>query len=211
MTEASGLVQEQSATKFVVGLGNPERRYEGTRHNVGFAVLAALRQRWEFGPAKEKFHSLICTGRVRLAQVVLAAPQTYMNRSGLAVAELMSFYKLQPSDVLIVLDDLALPPGRLRARADGSAGGHNGLADIIQAVGTDAIPRVRVGIGPPPPQVDQVAYVLGRFSPQEEPVMLEAIAQAASAVEDWAEHGITYVMTHYNRDAGSSAAGAANQ
>lgn len=186
--------------RFVVGLGNPERRYRGTRHNTGFMVLSELRRRWGFGRGRSKFHGRCWSGSIAGRSVTLLAPETYMNRSGLAVAEMMAFYKAAPDGVLLVMDDMALPPGRLRARADGSPGGHRGLADILQAAGTEALPRLRIGIGPPPAGVDPVDYVLSEFAEAERPVMLEAVQRAAAAVEDWAARGITYVMNHYNQD-----------
>ena len=189
------------SAKFVVGLGNPDRRHQGTRHNVGFMVLRELRRRWDFGRGKSKFHGRCWTGSIAAQPVTLLAPETYMNRSGLAVAEMMSFYRADAAAALIVMDDMALPTGRLRARAGGSAGGHKGLADILQAVGTDALPRFRVGIGAPPEGIDAVDYVLGKFQKDEKPVMLEAITQAANAVEDWLAKGIHYVMNRYNQNA----------
>jgi len=193
-------VAELSATeKFVVGLGNPERRYQGTRHNVGFMVLKELRRRWDFGRGKAKFHGRCWSGVIAGEPVTLLAPRTYMNRSGVAVAGMMASRSIDPAGVLVVMDDMALPTGRLRARPRGSAGGHKGLEDILRATGTDALPRLRVGIGSPPEGVDGMEYVLARFEEDEKPVMLEAIRRAADAVEGWAAKGITYVMNHYNQ------------
>jgi len=193
-------VAKLSATeKFVVGLGNPERRYQGTRHNVGFMVLKELRRRWDFGRGKAKFHGRCWSGAIAGQSVTLLAPRTYMNRSGVAVADMMVSRSIDPAGVLVVMDDMALPTGRLRARASGSAGGHKGLRDIVRATGTDALPRLRVGIGRPPEGVDGMEYVLARFEEDEKPVMLEAIRRAADAVEGWAAKGITYVMNHYNQ------------
>ncbi len=189
----------------MVGLGNPDPRYQGTRHNVGFQVLSELRRRWDFGRGARKFHGRLWRGSLAEKQVTLLAPQTYMNRSGLAVAEMMAFYKVAPEAVLIVMDDMALPPGRLRARQRGSAGGHKGLADILQAVGAEDLPRLRIGIGSPPPGVEGVEYVLGRFDESEKAVMLQAVERAADAVAAWTSRGIEYVMNHYNQD--TSAAG----
>ncbi len=183
--------------RFVVGLGNPGREYAKTRHNVGFMVLAELRRRREFGRTKRKFHGRIWSGRMGSRPLALLAPGTFMNRSGLAVSEMVGFYKADPAAVLVVLDDMALPLGRLRARSDGSAGGHNGLGDILAALGTDKLPRLRVGIGGP--DADAVDHVLSEFGKDEKPVVTEAIERAADAVEDWIAHGITYVMDHYNR------------
>ena len=186
--------------KYVIGLGNPGRRYQGTRHNVGFMVLAALRQRWEFGRARSRFHGRIWNGRIGSTQLTLLAPQTYMNESGRAAAELVAFYKAKPASLLVVLDDLALPPGKLRARARGSAGGHKGLADIARALGGADVARLRVGIGSPPESMDAVAWVLSRFDESEKAVMSEAVQRAADAVAEWAGKGIAEVMNRYNED-----------
>jgi PTH1 family peptidyl-tRNA hydrolase len=196
------LSEQSKAGRFVVGLGNPERRYEKTRHNVGFMVLRELRRRWDLGRGRSKFHARVWSGPVAGRAATLAAPQTYMNRSGLAVGEIAGFHKAAAEDVLIVLDDLALPPGQIRLRAGGSAGGHNGLADVIAALGTDRVPRLRVGIGPTPERMDTKDYVLSRFDETEEPVMVEAIGRAADAVEDWIARGVTYAMDRHNRPDG---------
>ena len=190
--------EKAPTTRYVVGLGNPGRGYAKTRHNVGFMVLKELRKRWDFGTARRKFHSRVWTGRIGAAAVTLLAPQTYMNRSGLAVAEATSFTKAPPEAVLVVLDDLALPAGKLRARATGSAGGHKGLADVIRALGGADVPRLRIGIGRPPDEMDAVDYVLTKFRKDEEPVIAEAVARAADAVEEWVGEGIARVMDHYN-------------
>ncbi|HET6427548.1 MAG TPA: aminoacyl-tRNA hydrolase [Phycisphaerae bacterium] len=187
------------APKYVVGLGNPGRRYQLTRHNVGFMVLAVLRERWDFGRARDRFGGRVWTGRIESAPVMLLAPQTYMNESGRAVAEMVTFHKASPSSVLVVLDDMALPLGRLRARSRGSAGGHKGLADIARALGTDEVPRLRVGIGSPPEQMDAVAYVLSRFDEQEQAEMSGAVRRAADAAAAWATAGIECVMNAYNQ------------
>lgn len=186
--------------RLVVGLGNPDERYIHTRHNVGWMVLAELRRRHDFGRPRGGFHSRVWSGSVGGQSVMLVQPQTYMNRSGLAVAELVAFYRPPESELLVVLDDMALPCGRLRARAEGSAGGHNGLSDIVRALGSLEVARVRVGIGQAPPQMDWADYVLSGFSPQEQPVMEQAIRRAADAVTDWIAQGITYVMDKYNQD-----------
>lgn len=194
-------MDQSVTTRLVVGLGNPDRRYENTRHNIGWMVLDEVRRRLDLGNARKAFHSHLWSGRIGPQPVLLAQPQTYMNRSGLAVAEMASFYKLAPRDMLVVLDDMALPPGRLRARQGGSAGGHNGLSDIVAALGTDQVPRLRIGIGPCPPQMDWADYVLSRFGKSEEEVIAPAIQRAADAVADWAVRGITFVMDKYNKDA----------
>src|SRR5687768_3121311 len=164
--------------KLVVGLGNPGPEYVGTRHNIGFDVLdqVAVRLGWIAKPddfnrlAKSKFGALTFDGVVNRAsgeseKVVLLKPLTYMNLSGQSVQAAANFFQIDPTtDLLIVLDDVALPCGRLRLRPSGSSGGHNGLKDIERALGTDAYPRLRIGIDPPPARVPQRDYVLGRFS-----------------------------------------------
>jgi len=195
----AGVDDWPKAPKYVVGLGNPGRRYQRTRHNVGFRVLAALRKRWDFGRGRSRFHGRLWTGRIGAAPVTLLAPQTYMNESGRAVAEMVRYYHPAPSAVLVVLDDMALPPGKLRARRRGSAGGHKGLADIARALGTDELPRLRVGVGSPPEPMDAVAFVLSRFSEQEEATVSQAVERAADAVAAWTRDGIENVMNAYNQ------------
>lgn len=196
--------REEERTKIVAGLGNPGRQYARTRHNVGFEVLEALRRRWNLGEGRSAFGGLLndapaprgCSG---VRRVLLIEPHTFMNRSGWSVIEVMNFYKAQPADVLVVLDDLALPLGQIRARTGGSAGGHKGLGDVMRALGTDQVQRLRVGIGPQPPRMDSVDFVLQTFSPAERDVMDNAYAVAAEAVEYWLARGMTFVMDKYNR------------
>ena len=193
---------EGQSARYVVGLGNPTRQYERTRHNVGFRVLAALRRRWLASPGRSAFSSRLDDVKVERAgqvrRVFLLEPHTYMNRSGQAVRALAAFYKAQPSQILVVLDDLALEVGRLRVRPDGSAGGHNGLADVLAAMGTSELARLRIGIGQAPPPMDAADYVLSAFSPGEEELIGPAVERAAQAVEDWLFLGTTKVMEKYN-------------
>jgi peptidyl-tRNA hydrolase, PTH1 family len=194
---------QQDNTRIVVGLGNPGAKYARTRHNVGFMAAEALRRRWNMPPGRRGFQGVVYEARdvprLGVRRVLLQEPHTYMNLSGGAVLELATFYKVAPADVLVVLDDLALPLGQLRARADGSAGGHKGLIDVIRALGTDRVPRLRIGIGPQPAMMDSVDFVLQTFSPVEQKIIDEAADKAAEAVEQWIENGITYVMDRYNR------------
>ena len=185
-------------TRLIIGLGNPGRRYAGTRHNAGFMVLKELRKRHDFSTARRKFHSRLWTARFGRTPVTLLAPQTFMNDSGRAVAEATSFIKAPPETILVVLDDLALPVGKLRARAKGSAGGHNGLADVARALGGADVPRLRLGIGQPGEHMSAVDYVLTKFTKQEQQLMAEAVVRAADAVEEWIADGIACVMDHYN-------------
>jgi PTH1 family peptidyl-tRNA hydrolase len=193
--------------KLVVGLGNPGTPYAGTRHNIGFEVIERLSERLGFGAfdrlAKSKFGGLALDGRTAGADgaeqtILLLKPMTYMNVSGNSVQAAAAFYRLAPADLLIVLDDLALPCGRIRLRAGGSDGGHNGLRDIQRALGTCDYPRLRVGIDPPPPQLPGRDYVLGRFTDEQRRRIDPAIDRAASAIVLWIERGIDAAMNQYN-------------
>jgi len=188
----------------VVGLGNPGRQYAQTRHNVGFRVVELLRDRWLAGQGRSGFGGWLWQVRPTGPQgagrnVVLFAPQTYMNRSGQAVRELAAFYKAQADELLIVLDDMNLPVGRVRIRPDGSSGGQKGLADIVRQMGTQAVPRLRIGIGAPPGQMDGADFVLSRFAPDELEIIDVAIHLAADAASDWVFRGMTWAMEKYNR------------
>ncbi|HOA72710.1 MAG TPA: aminoacyl-tRNA hydrolase, partial [Phycisphaerae bacterium] len=184
--------------KLVVGLGNPGSKYEKTRHNVGFLVVEELARRWGYGKARRQFSGLLADGCIRQERVLLLEPQTYMNLSGTSVREATSFLKIATADLLVILDDLALPVGRLRIRQKGSAGGHNGLASVIQQLGTDEFCRLRIGIG----QVGgdrMVSHVLGTFNAEEGPVISRAVRTAADAVECWVTEGPDLAMTKFNR------------
>ena len=189
--------------RHVVGLGNPGRQYERTRHNAGFRVLEALRRRWQAGGGRWAFQGRLDDVRVQrggqVARVFLLEPHTYMNRCGQAVRQLVDFYKVDDlSGLLVVLDDLALDVGRLRLRGDGSAGGHNGLADVLARLGTTQVSRLRIGIGAKPPMMDHADYVLSAFAADEEERMAPAVQRAAQAVEDWLFLGLTRAMETYN-------------
>lgn len=183
--------------KLVVGLGNPGRKYHGTRHNVGFEVIADLARRHGSGGAKNSFQAELIDANLGDVRTILLTPQTYMNKSGSSLVQARDFYKLTNEDVLVVCDDFNLPLGRLRIRAKGSAGGQKGLEDIIRAVGEE-IPRLRVGIGLPPNGWDAADYVLGKFTKAEQSEMESAIWRAADAVVGWAREGITEAMTRHN-------------
>ena len=189
--------------RFVVGLGNPGRRYAQTRHNVGFQVVAVLHRRWGFGPERDAFDGLAADGRLQRGdeahRVMLFRPMTYMNDSGSAVRKMVDYYRSNCEDLLVVLDDMALPPGRLRARAGGSAGGHKGLADVLRALGTSDVARLRLGIGAPPGRMDPTDFVLGCLSDAEAEAVGPAVQRAADAVEDWVLRGTMFVMERYNR------------
>ena len=185
--------------KLLVGLGNPGREYENTRHNAGFLVLDRLARRHAPGAvARGKFNALAVDANIQGEKTILLKPTTYMNRSGRAVAEAVNFYKLDPTeDVLVFVDEIALPVGTLRLRAKGSAGGHNGLSDIERHLGTDAYSRCRIGIDPPGiiPQAD---YVLGKFTDEQRTKLEPTLEKCADAAEHWIDHGITSAMNTFN-------------
>ena len=191
-------LQDGKKIKFVIGLGNPGLEYHNTRHNIGFMVLKELRSRRNLGRAKRKFLAKCWRGIVNDNEVFLIEPQTYMNRSGESVRLLVNFYRPNFSDIIIIMDDMALPIGQIRIRASGSAGGHKGLGNIIEMLNTDKITRLRVGIGQPPEGIDPIDYVLGKFNKEEKIIVSKSIKLAADAVEDWIRNGTTYVMNHYN-------------
>jgi PTH1 family peptidyl-tRNA hydrolase len=188
--------------KLIVGLGNPGRKYAGTKHNVGFDLLATLAQKHGEGSPKGAFQGETLDVRLGGSRQLLLWPHTYMNKSGTSVGLATQFYKIEPSDVLVVCDDFNLPLARLRIRTGGSAGGQKGLADIIRQLGTDQVPRLRIGIGLPPDSRTASDYVLGKFGKHEQPEIDVAIAQAADAVACWAVDGIEKAMNQYNRAGG---------
>ena len=183
--------------KLIAGLGNPGQEYADTRHNLGFRVLDLLARRWSLTGPRSKFSGRTVEGAIAGHRVVLLEPMTYMNRSGKSVLAAQQFYKLEIADVLIVLDDLDLPVGRLRFRASGSAGGHRGLADIARCFGTTDLPRLRLGIGRAA-RGDTVDYVLSRFHSDELPAVEQAIEQAADAAECWLTQGPEATMNRFN-------------
>jgi PTH1 family peptidyl-tRNA hydrolase len=198
--------------KLIVGLGNPGKEYSGTRHNIGFEVVDAFAARsgWipspaDFGRlAREKFEGLTVDGVVPLGgggkKALLLKPMTYMNLSGRSVQAALAFYQLTPADLLVVLDDVALPCGKLRLRAGGSSGGHNGLKDIERALGTSQYPRLRIGVDPPPPRVPQRDWVLGKFGPEQRTLVQTAVSRACDAIAVWMEKGIVKAMSDFNAD-----------
>jgi PTH1 family peptidyl-tRNA hydrolase len=185
--------------KLVAGLGNPGAAYRGTRHNVGFEVLDLLAARHDLRFVTARVEALEARWRLEAASVVLVKPLTFMNLSGTAVAGLSRYYRIELPDVLIVCDDVNLPLGRLRARASGSEGGHNGLRSVAQAFGTTEYARLRVGVGRGDERRDLAGHVLAKFDPDEQAGMADAIARSADAVETWVRRGLEEVMNRYNR------------
>ena len=183
----------------VVGLGNPDKEYDNTRHNIGFAVIDAIADKYNIYVDTKKLQALIGKGIIEGNKVVLAKPQTYMNLSGESVRELVDFYKINPEDELIVIyDDIALDVGRLRVRPKGSAGGHNGIKNIIACTGTDIFPRIRVGVGDKPKNYDLADYVLGHFSKEEQTIMKDGIDEAIEALVDIMNEDVSYAMNRHN-------------
>src|SRR4051812_16242078 len=176
--------------KIVVGLGNPGSRYAKTRHNVGFEVLAELALRWQAPSLQRRFQADITDARFLSEKVLLVAPQTFMNLSGNAVGPLVKFYQVDFKDILVICDDMNLPLGKLRIRGQGSAGGQKGLKHIIEVLSSEDIPRLRIGIGRPPGQMDPADFVLSRFRADEAEDHAEAIRRSASAVETWIQQGV---------------------
>ena len=185
--------------KLIAGLGNPGAEYRDTRHNVGFMVADALVNRWRVSDQwREKFEALVIKTMVGEESVIVAKPVTFMNLSGHSVAGLAGFYKIEPPDIFIVTDDVALPVGRLRARREGGAGGHNGLKSIIQSLATQAFPRMRVGVGRGDNRRDLADHVLGRFEADERDTVSAAVLRAADATEMFLSDGIERVMNAFN-------------
>jgi PTH1 family peptidyl-tRNA hydrolase len=184
--------------KLVVGLGNPGRKYEGTRHNVGFRVAAELATKYGTTKPKRAFQGEVVEAAIDAEKLLLLCPHTLMNLSGGSVLAARDFYKIAAGDLLIVSDDLNLPLGKLRFRKSGSSGGQRGLENILHRLGTDEVPRLRIGIGNPPPGRDAADFVLGRFAKAELPEIEEAIWRAADAVAVWVREGIAVAMNRYN-------------
>ena len=184
--------------KVVVGLGNPGSKYQNTRHNVGFQVVGELALRHGVSKPRVKFEAEIAEVMLAGEKLLLVAPQTYMNESGRSVAKLVDFYKLPLEQLMIVCDDLNLPTGQLRMRKTGSAGGQKGLMNILQALGAEQIPRLRIGIGRPPGRMDASDYVLGRFRKAEIDAANHAVMLAADGIELWAKSGIDAAMNQVN-------------
>ena len=188
-----------ASMKLIAGLGNPGSKYDDTRHNVGFRVVDALAERFGEKVRRKKFNALTEEVHAEDTKLLLMKPQDYMNRSGHAVATAAGFYKLGPADVLVVTDDMALDVGRLRIRAKGSAGGHNGLKDIIARFGSDDFARLRVGIGDSG-RMDAADYVLSRFSAEERAIVENAVQTSVDAICCWLRDGVDIAMTRYNAE-----------
>lgn len=182
----------------IVGLGNPGREYRENRHNVGFMVIDALAEKFGITPGKVKSKAILGEGRVGGIRVVLVKPQTFMNLSGQAVASLVKFYKIPLDRMLVIHDDLDLPLGTLRLRPGGGSGGQKGIASIIERLGTQEFPRMRVGIGRPPGRMDPADYVLQDFSKQDKDELTFLFQRAVDAVEVFIQSDLQTTMNQFN-------------
>ena len=185
----------------IVGLGNPTSKYAGTRHNIGFDTIDKLAERMSVNVDTRKHKALIAKGMIGSEKVILAKPQTFMNVSGESVRELVDFYKIDPKEELIIIyDDISLDVGRIRIRAKGSAGGHNGIKSIIAHLGSEEFKRIKVGVGNKPPKMDLADYVLGHFSGQDRKVVDEAVENAARAAEVMIIEDLNTALNKFNRN-----------
>lgn len=184
--------------KIIVGLGNPGAKYAGTRHNVGFSVILKLADKYNISLTEKKHKAEFGKGIIEGEKVILAMPQTYMNLSGESVRELMDYYKCDCSDIIVIYDDIDLAVGRLRIREKGSAGGHNGMKNIILHLGSQEFTRIRVGVGQKPKNMDLADYVLSRFGSDEQSVMNEVFDRACEAVAVALAEGTPAAMNRFN-------------
>lgn len=184
----------------IAGLGNPSKEYEGTRHNAGFQVIDRIAEKYNISVDVKKHRALIGKGIIAGQKVILAKPQTFMNLSGESIRSLLDYYKIDEENELIVIyDDISLEPGQIRIRAKGSAGGHNGIKNIIQHLGGQVFPRIKVGVGEKPPKMDLADYVLRHFSKEEKEQMDEGYEHAIHALELMLMGETSEAMNEYNR------------
>ncbi|MBE7012970.1 MAG: aminoacyl-tRNA hydrolase [Ruminococcaceae bacterium] len=184
----------------IAGLGNPEAKYDNTRHNIGFHAVDVICRKYNINLGKLKFKALYGDGFIGGEKVIVAKPQTYMNLSGEAIRDMAAFYKVEPENIIVIFDDVSLEPGRMRIRAKGSAGGHNGIKSIIYQLNSEDFPRIKIGVGAPPHKdFDLADYVLGRFTPEEIETLEPVLLDAADAVESIIKNGIQTAMNKFNR------------
>ena len=184
----------------VVGLGNPGAKYERTRHNIGFDCLNGVLPKMGSTGLQAKFEGQFTKGRIGQREVCLVWPLTFMNCSGRCVSQFARFYKIETQNILVICDDLSLPLGKLRIRKSGSSGGQKGLSDIIQSLGTQDIPRLRIGIDPTPENWETSDYVLSKFSTSERAIVDDGLSKAVEAIVSWLGNGIDVAMNGFNRE-----------
>ena len=182
----------------IAGLGNPTKEYDKTRHNVGFEVIDVLAERYGIDVSERKHRAFCGKGVVEGQKILLVKPQTFMNLSGESLRAVLDYYKTLPEELIVIYDDISLEPGQLRIRMKGSAGGHNGIKNIIAHLGTQEFPRIKVGVGEKPPRMDLKDYVLGRFSKGEKELMEQAFQEAALAAVMMITEGADRAMNHFN-------------
>ncbi len=190
--------QEEKIMKLIVGLGNPTAKYDRTRHNVGFEVIDQLSKEYNISVDTAKHKGLYGKGRIEGQTVILLKPMTYMNLSGESVVAVANYFKIEAEDIIVIYDDINLDVGRLRIREKGSAGGHNGIKNIITHLGTDAFPRIRVGVGMKPPKMDLADYVLSHFTKEEQIAMESGYDKACKALSLMVMDDIPKAMNDYN-------------
>ena len=184
----------------IVGLGNPGIQYDGSRHNIGFAAMDAICEGFDCDCKKMKFNSYMGDAVINDKRVILLKPLTYMNNSGQAVGEAARFYKIHPENILVMYDDVSLDPGVIRIRRKGSAGGHNGIKDIIEVLGSDEFPRIKIGVGAKPhPDYDLKDWVLGKFKPEDKEKVQTALDNTVKAVNELLSRGIDSAMNKYSK------------
>ena len=182
----------------IVGLGNPEEEYSKTRHNMGFNAINKIAEQYGIKVTKNKFQGLYESALIEGEKVILLKPQTYMNLSGNSVKEFVDFYKISKEEILVIYDDMDIEPGKIKIRKKGSAGGHNGMKSIIQMIGTEEFPRIRVGIGRPIRKDDEINYVIGAIPEEDLKRLDEGIEKAQKAVEEILRNGVDSAMNKYN-------------
>lgn len=182
----------------IVGLGNPGKEYENTRHNMGFKVLNKLSEKYNIPITKSKFNGKYGTGTIENEKVILLEPQTYINLSGESIKPMLDFYKVAPSNLLVIYDDIDVEPGKIKIRMKGGPGSHNGMKSVVNEVGTEEFPRVRVGIGQPIIKLAMIDYVIGYVPEEELKILNDGIEKAEEAIEEILKHGIDYAMNKFN-------------
>lgn len=182
----------------IIGLGNPEEEYSKTRHNMGFNTINKLAQKYNIKITKTKYEGLYETGEIEGKKVILIKPQTYMNLSGNCVKQFVDFYKVEKENILVIYDDMDIEPGTIKIRKKGSAGGHNGMKSIIQMLGTEEFPRIRIGIGRPEHNGDEINYVIGTIPKEEIPKLEEGTEKAKEAIIEILKNGIDKAMNKFN-------------
>ncbi|MDQ1143337.1 PTH1 family peptidyl-tRNA hydrolase [Bacillus sp. SORGH_AS 510] len=191
--------EEVGNMKCIVGLGNPGKQYDQTRHNIGFEVIDELSHQFSIPLTQSKFKGLFGMGMYKGEKVLLLKPLTYMNLSGESIRAVMDYYQIDVEDLVVIYDDLDLPVGKIRLRQKGSPGGHNGIKSTVAHLGTQQFNRIRIGIDRPTPGMSVPDYVLGRFRSEETPFMQEAVKKSAAACESWLEKPFLQVMNEYNQ------------